>query len=80
MISMSKSDGELFLAQNLTDEEREKIDDLEILEVIIRYYGDISYLESPEYGNIKLVILLAGYAVAYVGVDELEVLENAKKK
>ena len=78
VISMSKSDGELFLAQNLTDEEREKIDDLEILEVIIRYYGDISYLESPEYGNIKLVILLAGYAVAYVGVDELEVLENAK--
>lgn len=76
---MSKTDAELMLAQNITEEERKHDSDLEIFEVVLKYYGDISYLESNEYGNIKLVILLAGYAVAYVNMDELKILENAKE-
>lgn len=76
---MSKTDAELMLAQNITEEERKHDSDLQIFEVILKYYGDISYLESSEYGNIKLVILLAGYAVAYVNMDELKILENAKE-
>lgn len=74
---MAITDSNIILQQNMDTNTGSIVSDY--IQVILKYYGDISYIEANSEGNISFVYLLAGYAIAYLKEEYINVLIEAKE-
>ena len=80
-MNSEKADNQLNLATDISEEQREKSDELSAgfdknnrtWDLIVRYYGDISELENV---GAYIVYLASGYAIITISEEYIDVLES----